>query len=170
MEKLNQIQMEILTKLMTLPQARFRDLNIQKLPTDQFIFHLNKLKGLDLIYKNNLGLYEFTEKGISFITTVDHFSSTVEKQSLIVVMMICVRKVDNEFQYLVQKRTKQPDIDFYTFPSGKTKYGSKFEDEALRELKEETGLSGDLTLTDISHIIKYKESEDNIFQWNKFLF
>jgi len=54
MDKINEIQAKILCSLLFNPKARFKDLNIDQLTTDNFSYHIKSLLNLELIKKENM--------------------------------------------------------------------------------------------------------------------
>lgn len=168
-KKLHKVQMEILRVLMFRPEARFADLNIPGYSSDHFTFHIKRLTELKLVKKNKEGKYELTNKGKEFANrfNTDSFEIHLEKQAKIGVAVCCVKHIKGLKKYLIQQRLKQPYYGFYGFITGKIVWGETVEETAKRELKEETGLTADLSLVEIKHKMDYsgegKLLEDKYF-------
>ena len=123
-------------------------------------YHLQVLLKGNHIRKDE-SVYFLTEEGKTMVSSLDYLSNKIEKQSLIIVMAICVRNLNGQKEFLVHKRKKEPHFDFYTFPEGKTKFGETLEKAVLSELEEETGLKGQSPiLKEIKHKLYYKKVED----------
>ncbi len=70
-QNLHPIQSNILRNLLFNPEARFSDLNMEHLPTDQFTFHLKRLMELELIEKINQNHYHLTLSGKEYAGRFD---------------------------------------------------------------------------------------------------
>ena len=151
------VQAAILKVLSFKPQARFYELNAMGISNDHFTFHTKRLVELGIIVKTENGLYELTNKGKEFANRFDFDSKeiTYEKQAKLTVVVIGMKGEGTNAKYLVQQRLKQPYYGYYGFVSGKIKYGETVSEAALRELQEEAGVIGDLTLTGIEHKMDY---------------
>jgi len=153
------IQADILLVLLFKPVARFVDLNTTGMSTDHFTFHVKRLVKLGLICKDKKNNYLLTPRGKEFANRFDTDSVIVERQAKLGVVVICVKEVRDTLHMLVQKRLKQPYFGYYGFVTGKIRWGEELLVAASRELKEETGLSGDLELVGIEHKIDYSKDE-----------
>lgn len=167
MISLNMHEMKILTSIMLKEKARYSELNIDKLPTNQFNYHLKLLLDAGYVVKTN-DRYQLTEKGEDLAGEIDIFASDIERQGKISAVAVCIKEEGGVSYYLMQKRTKQPYYGYCGFPAGKIKYGHTFTEEVLRELQEETGLTGEATLKDISHILVTKSENHKVV--NDFIF
>lgn len=161
------IQSEILCELLFVTEAGFSELNKKKISSDQFSFHLRQLVDLKLIEKNPEGKYGLTIKGKEYANRFDTEQKEVERQPKIGVLVIGVRQTDNMTEYLMQQRLKQPYYGFWGFVTGKIRWGETVNEAALRELKEETGMSGGIKLIGIKHKMDYDQEskmlEDKFF-------
>ncbi|MEK7582276.1 MAG: NUDIX domain-containing protein [Patescibacteria group bacterium] len=153
---LHKIQADILKELMFVHDARFSDLNISKMPNDQFTFHLKRLVELGLIEKTVEGTYRLTIPGKDYAGRLDTDSKVValETQAKIGVLVVATQGE----KYLVQQRLKQPYYGYHGFITGKIKRGETVLEAAARELEEETGLEGDLRLSAVKHKMDYSAS------------
>lgn len=157
-------QVKILEVLLFKPKAKFTELNKDKLPTDQFSFHVREMVKNNLIEKDQDGLYGLTLVGREFVGRYDTKTMSYEKQPKSCVVIIAK---DGE-KILTQQRLKSPYYGYYGYISGKIKHGEKLMEAAERELMEETGLSGKLRLAGIEHKMDYGE-EDKILE-DKFFY
>ncbi len=165
---LHPIQGKILRGLLFHPERKFSELNSSGVSSDQFSFHLKRLSDLNLIRKTDNG-YELTNAGKEFSNRFDTDTAKVvfEHQAKIGVLITAVRTNNGETEYLIQQRLKQPYFGFNGFMTGKVKLGETVLETASRELKEETGLTGKLTLVGIKHKMDYSQEgellEDKYF-------
>lgn len=153
--EIHPIQARVLRTLLFTKEAGFAELNKTNLTNDHFTFHIKRLLELGLIRKNSEKKYELTIKGKEFANRFDTDKGEVEKQAKIGVLVICMRESKGKTEYLVQQRLKQPYYGFHGFLTGKVRWGETVEETAQRELKEETGLTGNLTLKGMKHKMDY---------------
>jgi len=135
------IQAKIINTLLFQTQGRFSQLNPDRLPTDQFSFHLRSLTEAGLIYKSDDGLYRLTTFGKEFAGRFDTDRAVLEKQAKISVVVYCARTHKGVTRYLLHERLKQPYFGYVGPPGGKVRWGETAADAAVRELAEETGLT-----------------------------
>lgn len=161
------IQSQILCELLFVTEAGFAKLNINKLGSDLFSFHLRQLVDWKLIEKNDGGKYCLTTKGKEYANRFDTKNKEVERQPKLAVLLVAVRESGGSREYLIQRRLKQPYYGFWGFVSGKVRWGETVEEAAARELKEETGLGGKVALTGLKHKMDYDQNgqllEDKYF-------
>lgn len=141
MDNLNQIQLKILSLLLFNPKARFRDLNIDKMTTDNFSYHLRFLLTEGYLKKDKL-TYSLTSKGKMVAGKIDTTVHQLERQPKVSVVIIPHKTVGNSQLFLVQQRTKEPYFGYKGFITGKVKFGETLEQTAQRELGEEAGIGG----------------------------
>jgi ADP-ribose pyrophosphatase YjhB (NUDIX family) len=156
---LHKIQRDILCKLVFTPGARFSDLKGTKVQSDQFSFHINQLVQHGLISKMD-SRYCLTNKGKEFGNRFNTAKKQIEAQGRLFVSVIGRRMRNNKTEYLVQKRLKEPYFGCFGFVAGKIAKGEIAEDAARRELFEESGLTGRLTLQVIEHKIDYDKKKE----------
>ncbi len=160
-------QARIIRGLTFTKEANFAKLNSENLPTDHFAFHLRALLTAKLVTKTKRGIYELTTQGKEFANRLDTGNLAYERQAKVGVLICCTRKKGKRTEYLIQKRLKQPYFGYYGFFGGKIRLGEMAKETALRELEEETGLSGELQPIGIKHKMDYSESgellEDKFF-------
>lgn len=152
---MHKIQIKILKELLFKPVAKFSDLNVTDLTNDHFTFHIKRLVELDLVSKTKSG-YELTTIGKEFANRLDTENLKLERQPKTTILLICVKNN----KYLVQKRLKQPYFGFHGFITGKIRWGETIPEAALRELVEESGLTGTPQLVGIKHKMDYALSEE----------
>lgn len=151
------VQAHILKVLMYKHQARFSEMNVTKLPTDHFSFHLKSLIEARLLAKTPNG-YELTVSGKELANRFDTENLIIEKQPRITTLICCCRKNGKKTEYLIQLRLKQPYFGYHGFFGGKIKYGETPQKTAQRELFEETGLqSNKLQLVGLKHKMDYQK-------------
>ncbi len=159
---LHPIQMQILTKFIFTPKAKFKDLRIKSIPTDQFTYHLQRLITLKLIYKTPEG-YKLTEEGKKFVSVIDTEKAEHEvfgKRGVLLKAAVPLDKEFKKFKYLVYKRLKQPFFGYYGFHTGKVRFGETVLETAIREFYEETGLKMvHYELVGIYHQVGYKSAQ-----------
>ncbi len=154
-ENIHEIQGLILKEMLLRETARFSELNIDNVSSDQFTFHLKQLADRGIIEKTKEGLYKLTASGKEYANRFDIDSDQIkiEKQAKLSVLVVATQIKNEKKEYLMQTRLKQPFFGFRGFITGKTKIGESVFDTAGRELTEETGL----TALSLEHIMIYHE-------------
>ncbi len=150
-------QTSILRELLFCAAAGFAQLRKPTgLSSDHFAFHIGRLVELGLVEREEAGQYRLTARGKEYANRLDTDDRTIERQGKVAVLVVARRKrLDGQHEYMVQKRLKQPYYGFYGFMTGKLRWGETVEEGAARELKEETGLKGDLTVKAVYHKMDY---------------
>lgn len=166
--QIHPVQAKILRELLFKPEARFSELNIEGLTSDHFTFHINQLIDSDLINKVSNGKYGLTTKGKEFANRLDTDTARIERQPKIGVLVVATQGIGKNTKYLVQKRLKQPYYNFTGFMTGKIRWGETAKETALRETKEETGLSAEIKFSGIKHKMDY--SMEGALLEDKFFF
>jgi 8-oxo-dGTP pyrophosphatase MutT (NUDIX family)/DNA-binding HxlR family transcriptional regulator len=159
-ENLHPLQMVILSRIMTLPHARFRDLKIEGLSTDHLTYHIKTLVKLGLLQRSSPSLYTLTDSGKEYVGRIDEHTATIETQGKRGALVRCMKKEGRKTLYLVNRRLKQPFFGYVGFHTGKIKEGESVYQAAARELSEEAGIQADLTLVAVFHYIDFKENGD----------
>jgi ADP-ribose pyrophosphatase YjhB (NUDIX family) len=163
---LHKFQYLILKNLAYNPALKFSDLQIEELTSKHFNYHLKRLVELGLVEKES-ALYKLTVKGKDFVNLLNDEKSEIEKQPKVSVLICVVEEVNGKKSYLMSKRLKHPYLAKIGNYTGKVRFGETFEEAAARELKEETGLQADFTLTKLYHKLAYNDKDqcvqDNIF-------
>jgi ADP-ribose pyrophosphatase YjhB (NUDIX family) len=155
--KIHEAQTSILRELLFVPDGGFAELQKPTgLTSDHFTFHINRLLEIGLVERTGRGRYQLTIKGKEYANRLDTDERTVERQAKLAVMILPVRRRDDgSEELLIQKRLKQPFFGWYACMTGKLRWGETAVAGAARELKEETGLEADLTITTIYHKLDY---------------
>lgn len=176
------IQKYIIGVLIHQKYARFRDLRPPKTDTNLFSYHLKALVRAHWINKTDAG-YTLSRDGLAYVDRVSLAKLTVRSQPKIISMLL-IQNSDGDI--LLQKRTKQPYIDTWTLPYGKTHIDDvSVEAAAGREAHEKLGLgelplrhvgdcyirvtmSGSILSTTLAHIFR-SETDDiqssDTLQW-----
>jgi len=140
---LHPAQMRILAHLITLPQARFRDLKLPGFTTKHITYHINKLIELGFVSKSSNKIYMLTDKGKKFVMNIDIFESREGKKveyAKRTAILRAVKKEGGVYKWLFYKRLKHPFYGYVGFPAGKIPKGEAPLQTAIREFLEETGL------------------------------
>lgn len=168
MEKTNDNQLKILSHLLFNPKSRFRDLNVDKLSTDTFSYHVNVLLDLKLIEKSGY-FYSLTNEGKMTASKIDTDQNKFEKQPKVSVIVIPHKIIDGVEKFVIHQRTKEPYFGYWGFISGKIKWGDTIAESAEREMQEEIGISGKHRFCYEIHEMVYEKGtnkmlEDKFFQ------
>jgi ADP-ribose pyrophosphatase YjhB (NUDIX family) len=110
------IQKFIVGVLIHKKHARFRDLRPPKTDTNLFSYHLKVLMKEQWVDKTDEG-YTLSKNGLAYVDRVSIEKLNIRSQPKIITMLLIQ---NSEGDVLVQKRAKQPYIDTWTFPYGKT--------------------------------------------------
>lgn len=167
-QEIHPVQAQILRVLLFQTETRFADLNTTDLTTDHFTFHVKRLVKTGLIKKNRKGLYGLTPIGKEFANRFDTDNVVLERQAKVGVLVVGVRKEKNLTKFLVQQRLKQPFYGYHGFISGKVRWEETIIEAAGRELKEESGLAGELKMASVEHKMDYSQASQ--FLEDKFFF
>lgn len=153
----HEVQMRILQRLLFVPKAQFSELQKQtELTSDHFSFHIKKLLDVGYVAKDG-DSYRLTRDGKEYANRMDTDEKIIEKQPKISVLLI----VENsDGTYLSQERLKQPYFGFWGRITGKVRWSETLEQAALRELKEETGLSADFHFAGLYHKMDFETNGD----------
>jgi ADP-ribose pyrophosphatase YjhB (NUDIX family) len=166
--QIHQAQAKILRTLLFKTEVRFRDLNIDKLGTDHFSFHLKQLIDQGVLEKIGTK-YRLTANDIEFANRFDTEKVAVEKQAKIGVLIVPIKGDKGATKYLSQVRLKHPYYGFRGCITGKIRWGDTVLETAARELKEETGLTGNLKFIGIEHKMDYSQKTGEMLE-DKFFY
>lgn len=139
---MHKVQTSILKSLRRSESATFSALmKPTGLLSDAFKFHLQKLVHAGYVCKLSSGEYCLTTVGKEFANNLDNDRHTVQKQPKLSVILIISRETpDGSAEYLLQKRLRNPFLNFWGLLSGPVKWGELPEETAQRELRKQTGL------------------------------
>ncbi|MFZ1301716.1 MAG: NUDIX hydrolase [Candidatus Microsaccharimonas sp.] len=176
------IQKYIIGVLIHKKYARFRDLRPPKTDTNLFSYHLKVLIKENWVEKNDNG-YTLSKNGLAYVDRVSIEKLNIRSQPKIITMLLIQ---NSEGDVLIQKRSKQPYIDTWTLPYGKTHIDDvSIEVGARRESLEKLNYSpehirhagdayirvrtdGELLSTTLAHIFRF-ETDDIVgnesIQW-----
>jgi len=144
---MNNIQKQILTKLITSDSLRYSELQIKTIENDLFNYHLQYLKKNNLIEKIN-EKYSLSNFGKIYIQKIDASGKEYDYFKNSVILHV-IKKEKVKKYILLQKRIRHPYKGDIQPPSGKIMLGEKIEDAGSRKLLEETGLVGNPKLIGI---------------------
>ncbi len=166
--EIHPIQAKVLKVLLFQTEAKFSELNQDRISTDRFNFHLKALLEAGVLEKIKNGKYVLTPQGKEFANRFDTEKIAIERQAKITLVVVPVKTIGKKKYYLSQQRLKQPYFGYFGFVGGKIRWGEKIFDAAKRELLEETGLlAKKTTLVGINHKTDYSGSgellEDKFF-------
>lgn len=156
--KLHPIQVKILNKLLFVPKAKFYQLKGVKITSDHFSFHLSQMRRMGLVDKN-LNFYSLTQEGKELANRMEEKTLKFDKQPKVSALVIGLKKGKDGFNFLAQKRLKQPYFGYWGFITGKVRWGERVDEAAKREFLEETGLTGNFTLKAIEHKIDHTKED-----------
>lgn len=136
MEK-SSIEENILKKFLYNEKLRYNEIWDKKLcSSSKFDYYLKKLIS-DKVIEKKEEFYILTSAGLDFISKIDGISLK-NKEKPFVCSFVVFR--NEEGKVLLQKRLKQPYINYYNIPGGKVDLGESSKQCAIREIEEETGL------------------------------
>ncbi|MFT4244299.1 MAG: NUDIX hydrolase [Candidatus Woesearchaeota archaeon] len=153
-----EIEKEILEKLMYNPSLNYNSLwDKKKYPSSKFNYHLKKLVRDELLYKNDSGEYELSQRGNQYIAELNN--KKLEKQTIPLTcsFVLCI---NSNKEVLLQIRKKQPYLGIINIPGGKVQFGESTYDAGIRELYEESKLTANsLKLRYVDEVRTYEVKE-----------
>ncbi len=158
MDSLSFYQMQIINILLFKQSARFRELNLTHIPTDHLNYHIKTLLNEGFVEKKADQQYCLTEKGKRYAERLDTFNAKIEEQPSSIVSAIVTKQDKDKLLYLIHQRKKHPFYDHIGFPGGKIKREEFPSEAAMRELIEETGITGDHTKLRVVKQIQKKDA------------
>lgn len=165
LSQLHPVQAGILRTLLFNPEASFTELNILKVPSDQFSFHLRRLAEEGILSKGEG--YSLTTEGKQLAQLMDSATGQYERQGKISVAIGSVREEKGRTEYMIQERLKEPYFGYHGLITGKIRLGETILDAAAREFEAETGLTAEFKVVAIKHKMDYDDRgellEDKFF-------
>ena len=152
---MHEIQQRVLTTLMNTDYARFRDLKVPDVDSNQFVYHLKRLLTEELIVKKGIN-YSLTSKGKEYVGRLSSLNYQVRIQPKIVTLIVAK---DVKGRYLLYQRRLQPFIGKVGFPYGKIHLGETIAKAAQRELVEKCGLKAKLEHIGDAYVVSYEQDE-----------
>lgn len=143
------IQKHILRQLVQHPTLRYSQLQMPRVETNKFTYHLRKLMRDGYVAKIQNG-YKLTTKGVHHSTRVNLEEYTVRIQPKVVTLAVCK---NNKGEFLTYRRSKQPFLHMIGFPYGKVHLGETVAEAAKRDLVEKTGFTATLTQKGIMYLL-----------------
>ena len=143
------IQKHVLKALSRSKRLRYSDLKPARIEGNQFSYHLKTLVRHGYI-KQSSGQYTLTTKGVHFTTGVNFEHFFVRAQPKIVTLTVCE---NDQREFLLYTRGKQPFLGQIGFPYGKTHLGESVQASAERELQEKTGFCATLIQKGLVYVL-----------------
>ncbi len=133
---MNKIQKDILKNLSEKELLKYSEVKPVKMEGNLFSYHLKKLVESKLIDKNDTS-YSLSSSGKLFLQKMSGKTMKTRVQPNIMTLVICENR---KSEYLLYKRSKQPNINKWGFPAGKIHENEPITSSVKRELFEKTGL------------------------------
>jgi ADP-ribose pyrophosphatase YjhB (NUDIX family) len=146
---------------------RFAELNVEKIPSDQFSYHLRQLLKYGLVEKDEQGRYRLSVLGRSRALLLRSDENRYIEQGFVAVRLVIVREHRGHKQYLMQENRLVPFKRAYQTPGDKVFFGEDVADTAIRAAREQCGLECEVRLCGITH---YKERYLGRVVQDKFFF
>jgi predicted transcriptional regulator/ADP-ribose pyrophosphatase YjhB (NUDIX family) len=139
-QQLHKAQVSILDALRHTEEARFSDLmRPTGLTSDTFKFHIRKLVHAGIAEKTEAGTYRLTQRGKEVVNTINRETKAPRKQpKLSVILVVSRQRANNETEYLVQQRFRNPFYHYWGFITGPMQWSEEPEITAGREYKKQT--------------------------------
>jgi len=164
MKKLHDIQLNILRVLLFAVSKRYSEIKPIDMGGSKFKFHMDTLISLNLIKKIDNGQYSLSIAGKELANQMDSIDIKMRKQSKVSAKICCVRTLNDQIEYLLYKRQKNPFYGFQGFPNSKIWYGSSFEEGVRLGLFNETNLVGDPQFFAIRHYMVYTKNQKKLLE------
>lgn len=148
----NDTQATIVRQLFFNDRCRFSELNINKIPSDQFSYHLRQLVRYGTIKKHTDGTYSLTVSGRTRAIMLYPDKSTFVQQGFLAVRLVIMKQEGDTPFILMQRRSAVPYKNKIATPGEKIMFGEDVLHAASQALRAQTGLSGTLSLKGIHHL------------------
>jgi len=164
---INGIQASILRELFKQDGLRFAQLNVEKVPSDQFSYHLRQLIKYGLIEKSSEHTYSLSGRGKTRTIMLYPNENGFIEQGFLAVRIILSKTQKEQKFYLMQKRVTVPYQGTYATPGDKILFGEDVHVAARRVMKEQSNLTCDMQLRGVRHI---KDNYQNEIVQDKYFF
>lgn len=149
------MQKHILHNLIFNPALPFSKLKPVNTEGNLFMYHLKLLIQEGLV-KKEAGGYQLTRDGQVFADKLSLKTFRPRVQPKISTLLVCKNE---QGEYLLYKKRRQPFIGLIGFPYGKTHLGEKVLESAARELQEKANLIATLTHRGDVYITIYQDNQ-----------
>lgn len=137
---MHEIQQYIVKQLVHQEVCRYRDIKPKEVEGNLFTYHLRRLIQENIIEKCPNG-YRLTGNGLRLVDNLSLQSMQPRIQPKIATLVACQ---NNNQEWLLYRRSKQPFLGKIGFPYGKIHLGERIAEAADRELVEKTGINAKL--------------------------
>lgn len=158
----HKIQASILARLLTIKTARFSELNITKIPTDSFTFHVSSLMNRGYVQKVN-GLYLLSTRGKEFASRFDLKAKEIPTQGKISVCITAQKEENGTKYFLLTGRLKNPFAGKVGFIGGTVLSGKTIFRAAEEIFHEIAGCKASFRLLGVQHKMDY-DSAGNLLE------
>lgn len=158
-ESVNKIQASIIRQLIQHEHMRFAELNVDKVPSDQFSYHLRQLIKRNVISKSEDNHYSLSNQGRGRALMLSTRRDSIIAQAFVAVRVVLNKKEGEREYFLLQRRTLVPYKGSIGTPGDKIFFGEDASETAVRAMKEQTGLTCDVQFRGIRHIKDVFEGE-----------
>lgn len=153
MSDLQDHHIQILSNFIFKTEAERHEIDFKDFPTHELDDHINHLVLNGYLLTDDTNKIFVTSKGKDIAGRLDFMTAKIEKQPKTVMAAMC-RKIENgEEKTLMHLRLENPYYGFLGFPTGTSKFGNIMSEDVVRELEEETGLTGTPILKEIKHML-----------------
>ena len=149
---INNIQANIIRELFHHEELRFAEINVDKVPSDQFSYHIRQLLKYGFIEKTDKGTYCLSTFGKSRAIMIDPDGNSYIQQGFIAVRIVLKKVEDVQTYYLLQRREEVPYKGTIGTPGDKVFFGEDVVTAAKRIMKLHTGLECDMDIKGLVHI------------------
>lgn len=166
-QEINEIQAAILRNLQLADSTRFAQLNVDKIPSDQFSYHLRQLQKYGLVHKTTDNVYTLTQEGRTRTIMLRKDQNGFIEQGFVAVRLVISRMRNNVREYLMFERKLVPYKNTYGTPGNKVYFGEDVLEAARRIAQTELGLECQLEVKALCHI---RDKYQDDFVQDKYFF
>jgi ADP-ribose pyrophosphatase YjhB (NUDIX family) len=150
--EINDVQAGIMRELFRKDDLRFSEINVNKILSDQFSYHLRQLVKYGLIEKSPDSTYRLSVIGRSRAIMLNSNKAGFIEQGFLAVRIVLDKTEGGQRYFLMQQRTVVPYKGTYATPGDKILYGEDVARSAQRVMQEQTGLTCSVALKGVTHI------------------